>query len=163
MSADEERFKFERLSLPLKSELYRGARALTGNDADALDLVQETYLRAWRAFPSYREDQRFRPWLFTILRHAHVDACRRRRVRPATADPSLIAEIEAAPKSNVLSEDLQAALDSLRPTHHILLILRDVQGFSYQEIAEILEWPIGSVMSGLHHARKALRGKLKGG
>jgi len=161
MSVAEERFKFERLSLPLKSELYRGARALAGNDADALDLVQDTYLRAWRAFAAYREDQRFRPWLFTILRHAHVDACRRRRVRPATVDPGQIPEPLAPPVPTGIPEDLQAALDRLRPAHHLLLILRDVQGFSYREIAEILDWPAGSVMSGLHHARKALRHQLK--
>ncbi|HZN62043.1 MAG TPA: RNA polymerase sigma factor [Planctomycetota bacterium] len=158
---EEKRFMFERMTLPLKGELFRGARALAGNDADALDLIQDAYLRAWRAFPSYREDQRFRPWLFTILRHAHVDACRRKRLRPATADPEVLAETVAAPPAGPLSEDVQAALDGLSPTHHILLVLRDVQGFTYLEMAEILDWPMGSVMSGLHHARKALRARLK--
>ena len=159
----EARFTFERLTLPLKSELYRGARALAGNDADALDLVQETYLRAWKAFPSYREDQRFRAWLFTILRHAHVDLCRRKRHQPATADPGELPEPAAPPAIGAIPDDLQAALEQLRPAHHLLLLLREVQGFSYAEIAEILGWPAGSVMSGLHHARAALREILSKG
>src|SRR6266850_3007564 len=145
---DEERFRFERISLPLKNELYRGARALAGNDADALDLVQETYLRAWRAFGTYREDQRFRPWLFTILRHAHVDLCRRRKLQPATVDPGDLPDPAAPPITGPIPEDLRAALDRLRPAHHLLLLLREVQGFSYLEIAEIMDWPVGSVMSG---------------
>ncbi|HEY3226462.1 MAG TPA: sigma-70 family RNA polymerase sigma factor [Planctomycetota bacterium] len=159
-SADKERFRFERLSLPLKNELYRAARALAASDADALDLVQETYLRAWKAFAAYREEQRFRAWIFTILRHAHVDLCRRRRLQPATSDPGELPEPEAASPSGVIPEDLQAALERLRPAHHLLLLLREIQGFSYREIAEILGWPAGSVMSGLHLARAALREEL---
>jgi len=158
---DERRFMFERLSLPLKSELYRAARALAGNEADALDLTQESYLRAWRAFPDYREDQRFRAWLFTILRHAHVDLCRRRRIQPATVDPGEMPDPAAPAASEGLSEDMQKALERLRPAHHLLLLLREVEGFTYAEIAAILEWPVGSVMSGLHHARKSLRRYLK--
>ncbi len=161
MSVDEERFRFERLTLPLKNEIYRGARALTGNDADALDLVQEAYLRAWRAFGSYREDKRFRPWLFTILRHAHVDICRRRRLQPATSDPGELPEPAAPQITGQIPEDLSAALARLSPAHHLLLLLREVQGFSYAEIAEVLDWPVGSVMSGLHHARRKLRELLK--
>ncbi len=161
MSVAEEHFKFERLSLPLKSELYRGARALAGNDADALDLTQETYLRAWRAFPEYREDHRFRAWLFTILRHAHVDLCRRRKTQPATVDPGGLPEPAAPAPAGAIPEDLQSALARLRPAHHLLLLLRDVQGFTYAEIAEILDWPPGTVMSGLHNARRELRRQLK--
>ena len=158
---DEARFTFERLTLPLKNELYRAARALAGNEADALDLVQDAYLRAWKAFPNYKEDQRFRAWLFTILRHAHIDFCRRRRLRPVTTD--LAVEDPPAPaKAEPLSEDIQEALERLKPAHHVLLLLRDVEGFSYAEIAEILDCPIGSVMSGLHHARASLKSKLAG-
>ncbi|HEU4339886.1 MAG TPA: RNA polymerase sigma factor, partial [Planctomycetota bacterium] len=125
---DEARFTFERFTLPLKGEIHRAARALTGNDADALDLTQEAYLRAWRAFPSYRENERFRPWFFTILRHAHVDACRRRKVRPATVDPGEMEEPAAPPSTDGLSEEMQAALERLRPAHHLLLLLRHAQG-----------------------------------
>jgi RNA polymerase sigma-70 factor (ECF subfamily) len=158
---EEVRFRFERLSLPLKNELYRASRALAGTEADALDLLQETYLRAWKAFARYREDQKFRPWLFTILRRAHVDSCRRRRRRPATADPGEIADSAARPVSEPLGDDIRAALERLRPAHHMLLLLRDMEGFTYQEMAEILDWPAGSVMSGLHNARAALRAGLK--
>jgi RNA polymerase sigma-70 factor (ECF subfamily) len=156
----EVRLQFERLSLPLKDEVYRAARALAGNESDALDLVQEAYLHAWRSFPTYREDQRFRAWLLAILRHAHVDSCRRRRVRPATSVEN--AEPEARAETGDLSEEMQTALERLKPAHHWLLLLRDVQGFTYAEIAGILDWPEGSVMSGLHHARAALRRRLKG-
>ncbi|HTF56715.1 MAG TPA: sigma-70 family RNA polymerase sigma factor [Planctomycetota bacterium] len=158
--ADEVRIQFERLSLPLKNELYRAARALAASDADALDLVQETYLRAWKAFAAYREKQRFRAWIFTILRHAHVDLCRRRRLQPATTDPGELPEPQAPSPAGTIPEDMQAALARLRPAHHLLLLLREIQGFSYREIAEILGWPAGSVMSGLHFARAALRLEL---
>lgn len=160
-AVEEVRFRFERLSLPLRNELYRASRALAGNEADALDLVQETYLRAWKAFARYREDQKFRPWLFTILRHAHVDSCRRRKRRPASADPVEIAEPAAPPVSEPLCDDIRAALDRLGTAHHVLLLLRDMEGFTYREMAEILDWPVGSVMSGLHNARAALRAGLK--
>ena len=158
-SPEEERFRFERLTLPLKNELYRAARALSGNEADALDLIQDAYLRAWKAFANYKEDQRFRAWLFTILRHAHIDFCRRRRLRPVTAD--LAAGDPPAPeKPERLSEDMQEALERLKPGHHLILLMRAVEGFSYAEIAEILGCPLGSVMSGLHHARAALKAQL---
>ena len=158
-SAAEQRFQFERLTLPLKNELYRAARALAGNDADALDLIQDAFLRAWKAFPNYKEDQRFRAWLFTILRHAHIDFCRRRKLRPVTAD--LAMENPPAPeKPEAMSEEIQQALERLKPAHHLILLLRDVEGFTYAEIAEILDCPIGSVMSSLHHARAALRARL---
>ena len=148
------------LALPLKDDLYRSARAMTGNEADALDLVQETYLRAWKAYGSYRENQKFKAWLFTILRHAHVDSCRRRKAQPVTLDLDARLEPAPVPPPVELSEDLQAALERLSPAHHLLLLLRETQGFSYREIAEIVGCPIGSVMSGLHHARAALRAEL---
>ena len=158
-----ERVRFEGLALPLQNDLYRAARALTRSEADALDLLQETYLRAFKGFRKYREEQRFRAWILTILRHTHIDLCRRRRVEPATSDPGALAEPAAPPSPDpaVLPEDLQASLERLRPAHHLLLLLREVQGFSYREIAEILGWPMGSVMSGLHLARAALRELLK--
>jgi len=160
---DEARFRFERLSLPLKDEIYRAARAIAGSEADALDLVQETYLRAWKAFPAYREEHRFRSWIFTILRHAHIDLCRRRKLQPATSDPGELPDPEAPGTSASIPDDLQAALERLRPAHHLLLLLREIQGFSYREIAEILDWPVGSVMSGLHFARAALKTELGSG
>jgi len=157
------RIHFERLSFPLQSELYRVARAIVASEADAMDLVQETYLRAWRAFPTYREEHRFRPWIFTILRHAHIDFCRRRRLQPATSDPGELPDPESPAPSASIPEDMQAALERIRPAYHLLLLLREIQGFSYREIAEVLGWPAGSVMSGLHHARAALRAELARG
>jgi RNA polymerase sigma-70 factor (ECF subfamily) len=163
MNPPPERARFEGLALPFQNDLYRAARALSGSEADALDLLQETYLRAFKGFQKYREEQRFRPWIFTILRHTHIDLCRQRRLQPATTDPGALAEPPAPASADPgnLPEDLQAALERLRPAHHLLLLLREVQGFSYREIADILEWPMGSVMSGLHLARAALRDQLK--
>jgi len=153
--------RFERLSVPLQADLYRAARALTSSDADALDLLQDTYLKALRAFPSYREEQHFKAWMFTILRHVHVDRCRRRRLEPGLIEPDAGPLVEAPePRADALPEEVGAALSRLRPSHHVLLLLREVQGFSYREIAEILGIPPGSVMSGLHHARHALRVEL---
>lgn len=162
MAADDLRSRFERLALPLQEDLYRAARALAGSDADALDLVQETYLRAFRAFASYREQQHAKAWLFTILRNVHVDVRRRKWIEPLSFD-AIENPAPAAPAplpKDLLPEHTAAALARLKPAHHLILLLREVQGFSYKEIAEILDIPMGTVMSSLHAARTELRKEL---
>lgn len=162
MAADDLRSRFERLAIPLQEDLYRSARALTGSDADALDLVQETYLRALRAFAGYRDQQQAKAWLFTILRHVHIDIRRRKRLEPVSFDPAEAPET-AAPEplpKDLLPEHTAAALSRLKPAHHLILLLREVQGFTYKEIAEILGIPMGTVMSSLHAARGELRREL---
>lgn len=151
---------FERRVLPLERDLYFGALALTGREADALDLVQDTLLRAWRGFASYARDENLKAWLFTILRHAWTDRCRRRRLEPATLDPEM--DVPQRPPPDVaLSDELLRALQTLSPSHQMLVLLCDIEGLPYKEIAGVMGIPIGSVMSGLHNARKKLREKLK--
>jgi len=162
------RSRFERLTLPLERDLHYAAAALARNGEDALDLVQETYLRAYRAWDTYRTDQNIKGWMFTILRHAYVDLCRRRRVEPALA--ALDAErVEAPPEAaagrleDALPDDLLRALRTLSPAHQIILQLADIERLSYREIADVLGCPLGSVMSGLHNARTRLRDALAPG
>jgi RNA polymerase sigma-70 factor, ECF subfamily len=156
---DAARADFERRVLPLERDLYFGALALSGNEADALDLVQDELLRAWRGFATYARDENLKAWVFTILRHAWTDRCRRRRLEPAALDPDI-----DVPSPTVLdgrlSDGLLRALRSLSPSHQLLLLLCDIEGMAYKEIAAVLGIPMGSVMSGLHNARKKLRDKL---
>lgn len=150
---------FERLALPLQNGLYAAARAFCGQDADAQDLLQETWLRAWRAFATFDRSNP-KAWLFTILRNAHLDRCRRRRLEPVSLDPERPSPAAPPAPSPALPDHLHAALRRLSPTHQLLLLLSDVEGLRYREIADVLGCPIGSVMSGLHHARARLRAEL---
>ncbi|MBI2930767.1 MAG: sigma-70 family RNA polymerase sigma factor [Planctomycetes bacterium] len=163
---DPRRVRFERLALPLEKDLYYAALALTRHEADAVDLVQETYLRAYRGFDTYRTDDNIKGWMFRILHNAYIDHCRRRRLEPALAELDSEPVDQPAPPSSsrledVLSDDVLRAMQSLSPAHQILIQLADIESLTYQEIADILERPIGSVMSGLHNARTRLRVALE--
>jgi RNA polymerase sigma-70 factor (ECF subfamily) len=154
---DAARAEFERRVLPLERDLYFGALALAGNPADALDLVQDALLRAWRGFAGYTRDDSLKAWLFTILRHAWTDRCRRRRLEPVSLDPEVEVASREPPPDEELSDDVLRALRRLSPSHQMLLLLCDIEGLAYKEIAAAMGIPIGSVMSGLHHARRKLR------
>jgi RNA polymerase sigma-70 factor (ECF subfamily) len=158
MPADAERF--ERLVLPLQPGLRFAARALAGSEADADDLLQDALLKAWRSFHTFNRGDNLKAWLYTILRHAWLDRCRRRRLEPKALDPDVDLVAAPAPAETALSGDLLAALRSLSPFHQTLLLLCDVEGLRYREIADALGVPIGSVMSGLHNARSRLRENL---
>lgn len=155
---------FERLALPLVDEIYHAALSLSKDEHDARDLAQEAFLHALRHYGQFRPGTNFRAWIFTILKNAHLDSCRRRGVRPVTAE----FEEDALPATDPIplplpdhfSDRMTAALHSLPPRHRVLLFLCDVEGFSYREIAEILGCPIGTVMSSLFHARRRLRERL---
>lgn len=162
---DRSRAEFERRVLPLEKDLYAVALALAGQEADALDLVQETLLRAFRSFVSFDRGDNLKAWLFTILRHAFLDRCRRRRLEPSALDPGAEPPLPAPPgpfpaAGDALPDDLLRALRTLSPAHQTLLLLCDVEGLRYREIADALGCPIGSVMSGLHNARTRLREAL---
>lgn len=157
---------FERLALPLQKDLYFAALALARREADALDLLQETMLKALRGFSSFTRGDNFKAWLFTILRHAYLDRCRHRRLEPVPLDPAGDADPPAPAAGaaqrleDALPDDLLAALRSLTPSHQLLILLCDIEGLSYKQIAEVLGCPLGSVMSGLHNARSRLKKKL---
>jgi RNA polymerase sigma-70 factor (ECF subfamily) len=130
---------------------------MTRSHPDAEDLVQETYLRALRSFDRFTPGTNARAWLFTILHRARVDALRRMgRAIPTQELPEDGPAAPPVPESFVLG-GLERAIQALPEGLRSAVLLRDVEGFSYKEIAEILEVPLGTVMSRLHRGRLALR------
>ena len=167
--------RFERDALPMMPELYAAAVRLTRNPTDAEDLLQETYLRAYRAFASFEEGTNLRAWLYRILTNAYINVYRKRQREPQTVSTDDVDEWylydqlaergrEPSAETEVLErlpdEEVQAALQSLPEQFRLAVLLADVEGFSYKEIAEILDIPIGTVMSRLHRGRRALEKRL---
>lgn len=167
--------RFEREAIPLLSEMYGAALRLTRNPSDAEDLLQETYLRAYRGFASFKEGTNLRAWLYRILTNAFINVYRKRQREPQTVSDSDVEEwylydklgaegAEASAETQVLEalpdEDVQEALAGLPDQFRMAVLLADVEGFSYKEIAEILDVPIGTVMSRLHRGRRALERRL---
>ncbi len=157
--------RFEREALPQMKALYATAYRLTRNTADAEDLVQETYLRAFRAFHLYAAGTNIRAWLFTILYRVRADHFRKAGRSPRTVE--LLDEgPPLAPPQDALArgqEDIARALDRLPETFRAAVVLRDLQDFTYEEIASILAIPIGTVMSRIHRGRSMMRRLLTGG
>ncbi|HEX9704238.1 MAG TPA: sigma-70 family RNA polymerase sigma factor [Gemmatimonadales bacterium] len=170
-SVDQRRESFEREALVHLDALYRVALRLTGNAADADDLVQETMLKAYRAWEQFELGTNAKGWLLTIMRHAFINEYRRRRRRPETVDVDAIEPF--AVFENVQEEDPQGAffdrivddevlraIDGLPDAFRETLMLSDVEGLSYQEIAKMLDVPVGTVKSRLFRARHLLQAKL---
>src|SRR3954451_23602670 len=158
--------------------LYSAALRMTRNASDAEDLVQETYLKAYRGFGGFQEGTNLKAWLYRILTNTFINSYRAKKRRP---DESELDEVEdlylyrrlggleaaAAGRSaedEVLDRftdaDVKEALEALPEQFRMAVLLADVEGFSYKEIAEILDVPIGTVMSRLHRGRKALQKAL---
>jgi len=170
------RDRFERDVLPLLPSLYGAAMRLTRNPSDAEDLVQETYLRAFRGFGGFTEGTNLKAWLYRILTNQFINTYRKKQREPQIVEgPDDLDEwylydklggrsVEASAETEVLDQipdaDVKAALESLPENFRIPVLLADVEGFSYKEIAEIMETPIGTVMSRLHRGRKALEKAL---
>ncbi|HEX2032342.1 MAG TPA: sigma-70 family RNA polymerase sigma factor [Actinomycetota bacterium] len=167
--------RFEREALPLLQEMYGAALRLARNPSDAEDLVQETYLRAYRAFATFEPGTNLRAWLYRILTNAFINLYRKRQRQPQTVSEDEVPEwylydrlaerdVEASAEAQVLDsipdEDVQRALQDLPEQFRLAVLLADVEGFSYREIAEILGIPIGTVMSRLHRGRRALEKRL---
>lgn len=167
--------RFEALALAHVDRLYRYALRLAGQAAEAEDLVQQTYLHAWRAFDETSLAGDARSWLFRILTNLFISRYRRKRREPKLVDfqenPSLSAaagppgDAEPSPASARLDEHLdqrvKAALDSLSPDFRSVILLAAVEGLSYDEIAQACNIPIGTVMSRLHRSRRQLRDRLR--
>jgi len=169
---DESLSGFEGLAMPLLDSLYNFARWLAQNQTDAEDLVQETYLKALRGFASFQPGTNFRAWMFQILRNTFLSSCSKLERRMTIAldseeedGPELAIENQTPEtlfmnRSN--SEQVQKAIDHLPAHYREALLLCEVEEMSYQEIAEILSIPIGTVMSRLSRARQAVRESLSG-
>jgi len=157
---------FEELAMPLFDSLYNFARWLAHNSNDAEDLVQETYLKALRSFGSFQPGTNFRAWIFQILRNTFLSSCSKLERRMTVAmdseedGPELAVE-NVTPETILMnrsnSQLVQRAIDDLPVHYRETLLLCEVEEMSYQEIAEILSIPIGTVMSRLARARKAVR------
>jgi RNA polymerase sigma-70 factor, ECF subfamily len=160
---------FEDLALPLFDQLYNFARWLTHDRAEAEDLVQETYAKALRGFPSFQTGTNFRAWMYRILRNSFLSS--RTGLKATVAldaedpDAVLATKESATPESILIAqanrEMVQQALADLPVHFREILLLCEVEEMSYQEISETLVIPVGTVMSRLFRARKALRGVLR--
>lgn len=161
---------FEEAALPHLHLLYRVAYRLTSSRADAEDLVQETFFKAFRSFHQFQEGTNCKAWLLTILRHTHLDQVRRTAKEPPTEpwdemEPLLdgsqlsVEQIELA-LEKAFPAEVEQALKSLPSQQKLAVILADLEGMSYEEIARALDCPVGTVRSRLHHGRTLLRQRL---
>jgi len=159
-------------------QLYSTALRMTRNASDAEDLVQETYLKAYRAFDRFEDGTNLRAWLFRILTNTFINTYRSKKRRPDESELDEIEDfylyrrmggLEAARAQRSAEDELmdhftdaevQASIESIPETYRTAVVLADVQGFSYKEIAEMEQVPIGTVMSRLHRGRKALQKQL---
>jgi RNA polymerase sigma-70 factor (ECF subfamily) len=167
----EKRASFEREALVHLDALYRVALRLTGNPADADDLVQETVLKAYRAWDQYERGTNAKGWLLTILRNSFINEYRRRARHPENVDLDTIEPFavfgdiqEEDPQGaffdKIVDDEVLRAIDALPEVFRETVVLSDVEGMSYQEIARILDVPVGTVKSRLFRARHMLQGKL---
>ena len=156
----DERFAAE--AMPLFKALYSTARRLTGNVPDAEDLVQETFLRGYRAFDSFQQGTNLRAWLYAILHNTRADALRKQRplrvVNELASDGPALAPLQDQLGATL---DLERALERVPEQVREALILRDVEELTYEETARALGVPIGTVMSRLHRGRALLRQVLQ--
>ena len=171
------RAEFEEVALPHLDALYNSALSLTHNGVAADDLVQETYLKAWRFFDSFATGTSCKAWLFKIMMNTYINQYRRRNRQPQTVD---FKEIEDHSESRLgpdvtpldpdaylvfdglFSDEVKSALESLPDYFLEVALLADVEQFTYQQIADILDVPIGTVRSRLSRARGLLQTKLWG-
>ena len=169
---------FEEDALQYARQLYSAALRMTRNPSDAEDLVQETFLKAYRAYDSFEEGTNLKAWLYRILTNTFINKYRADSRRPKQSELGDVEDLymyrriavgdsSAASRSaeervleGLLEEDIKRAVEELPENFRIPVLLADLEGFSYKEIAEILDIPIGTVMSRLHRGRKAMEKRL---
>ena len=170
--------RFAEQAMEHMGSLYTAALRMTRNRADAEDLVQETYLKAYRAFHTFQEGTNLKAWLYRILTNTYINAYRAKKRRPEQTDVEDVEDLylyhrlgglEAAAAGQSAEDEVlehftdaevKEALDALPEQFRVAVLLADVEGFAYKEIAEILDVPIGTVMSRLHRGRRALQKAL---
>ncbi len=157
---------FDRLVAAHEDRIYHAAYRITGNAEDARDAAQETFVKAFRALPRYRHEAAFGTWLHRIAVNASLDIVRRRPQAPPVPLEEVVLPAQTHnPDTEAERHEVQRrvhdALRRLAPDHRVIVVLRDLQGLAYEEIAEVLRMPIGTVRSRLSRAREALRALLK--
>jgi RNA polymerase sigma-70 factor (ECF subfamily) len=168
---EERRESFEREALAHLDTLYRVALRLSGNAADAEDLVQETMLRAYRAWDRFTLGTNAKGWLLTILRHLFINEYRRKRRHPESVDLDTIEPFavfediqEKDPQGaffdRIVDDEVLRAVDQLPEAFREAVMLSDVEGLSYEEVAKVLGVPVGTVKSRLYRGRRLLQAKL---
>ena len=175
--SEEEIGRFQQDALPLLDSLYGAALRMTRNPADAEDLVQETMLRAFRSFDRFEPGTNLKAWLFRILTNAYINTYRKKQREPQKVSQDQVEdfdlyqelkdhdpEISRTPESIVLDSlvdsDILEAIEDLPEQFRLAVVLSDIEGFSYAEMAEIMGVPMGTVMSRLHRGRRALQKRL---
>ena len=165
---------FEREALPHMDALYNFALRMTNDPDDADDLLQETYMKAYRFFDKFEPGTNCKAWLFRIMKNSFINLYRKSSKEPDKVDYNEVEEfyntiradsgdpndLQDTMFANLLDDDVSKALDSLPEEFRTVVILCDIEGFTYEEIAEFVECPIGTVRSRLHRGRKMLRVKL---
>jgi RNA polymerase sigma-70 factor (ECF subfamily) len=169
---------FTEQALQYADALYAAALRMTRNAADAEDLLQETYLKAYRAFGSFTEGTNLKAWLYRILTNTYINIYRAKKRRPEESDIEDVEDLymyhrlsglEAASAGRSAEEEVldqfsdlevKSAIEELPEQFRLAVLLSDVEGFSYKEIADILGIPLGTVMSRLHRGRRALQKSL---
>ncbi|MGA2036593.1 MAG: sigma-70 family RNA polymerase sigma factor [Acidimicrobiales bacterium] len=175
-----DRAAFADLTMEHMPALYTAALRMTRNPADAEDLVQETFLKAYRAFDHFEQGTNLKAWLYKILTNTFINNYRAAKRRPEKADVEDVEDLylyhrldglqtagtgrsaEDELFDRLTDDDVKAAIESLPEVFRIAVLLADVEGFSYKEIADITEVPIGTVMSRIHRGRRALQKALSG-
>lgn len=173
-----DRSTFAERAMEYAPQLYSTALRMTRNAADAEDLVQETMMRGYRSFETFEEGTNLRAWLFRILTNAFINRYRSKQRRPTETDLADVEDLYLYKRVTTLEnaagtlsaedqfldlftdDEVKSAVEDLPDTFKLPVILADVEGFAYKEIAEMLDIPVGTVMSRLHRGRKAMQKQL---
>ena len=180
LSKEEKDRRFQAELMPVIDSLYNFAFRLTLDEDDANDLVQETYLKAYRFFEYFEQGTNAKAWLFRILKNSFINDFRKKSKQPAKVDYSEIegyynsedvesdsdaggtsSDMRQQAVRDLIGDEVASALNSLPVDFRTVIILCDLEGFTYEEMAKVLDIPIGTVRSRLHRARNFLKEKLE--